>query len=103
MIIHHPYRFLLCRYFFLLSELKPLESLYFGTLGNALALGMSHEIGSFEVGSFADFIVLNSYATNLSSIRMKTCESLIEELFILQTLGDERFVSSVYISGKKYK
>jgi guanine deaminase len=84
-------------------SLNPLESLYWGTLGNACALGLNHEIGSFEVGSFADFIVLNSHATKLSDTRMKTCENLIEELFIVQTLGDDRFIKSVYISGKKQK
>ena len=84
-------------------SLNPLESFYWGTLGNACALGLNHEIGSFEAGSFADFIVLNSHATKLSHIRMETCESLIEELFILQTLGDDRFVESVYVAGKKQK
>ncbi len=84
-------------------SLNPLESFYWVTLGNARALGLSQEIGSFETGSFADFVVLNSHATPLSQTRMKTCESLPEELFILQTLGDDRFIESVYIAGKKQK
>ncbi len=84
-------------------SINPLESFYWSTLGNAIALGLSNEIGSFKIGSFADFIVLDSCATNLSEIRMQSCESLLEELFILQTLGDERFVVSVYIAGKRQK
>ena len=84
-------------------SINPLGSFYWGTLGNALSLGLGGEIGNLCPGSFADFIVLNSCATQLSQIRMNTCASLIEELFILQTLGDDRFVDSVYIAGIKQK
>ena len=84
-------------------SISPLEALYWGTLGNACALGLNNEIGNFSVGTFADFIILNSRATKLSDNRMDSCESLAEELFILQTLGDDRFIDSVYIAGKKQK
>lgn len=84
-------------------SVNPLESFYWSTLGNAFALGLENEIGSFKVGNFADFVVLNSRATELTDIRMRTCESLMEELFILQILGDERFVEAVYIAGKRQK
>ena len=84
-------------------SLNPLESFYWATLGNSCALGMSDEIGSLQPGSFADFIVLNSRATKLSEIRMNKCESLTEELFVVQTLGDDRFIDSVYIAGEKQK
>ena len=84
-------------------SLNPLESFYWGTLGNAQALGLSNEIGKLDKGNFADIIVLNSNATQLSKIRMESCESLVEELFVLQTLGDDRFVTAVYIAGKKQK
>ena len=84
-------------------SISPLDSLYWGTLGNACALGLTHEIGSFQTGTFADFIILNSNATKLSKNRMKTCETIIEELFILQTLGDDRHVKAVHIAGKKLK
>ena len=84
-------------------SINPLETFYWGTLGNARALRLHHEIGSLKRGNFADFVVLNSRASQLSEIRMQTCDSLIEELFILQTLGDDRYVESVYIAGKKQK
>ena len=84
-------------------SINPLESFYWSTLGNALALGLGTEIGSFKIGNFADFIVLNSRATEETEIRMRTCESLMEELFILQTLGDDRFIVSVYIAGRRQK
>ena len=84
-------------------SLNPLESFYWATLGNACALSLSDEIGCFKPGGFADFVVLNSCATKLSEVRMNNCETLAEELFVIQTLGDDRFIKSVYIAGKKQK
>jgi guanine deaminase len=34
---------------------------------------------------------------------MEKCESLEEELFILQTLGDDRAIDAVFIAGEKIK
>ena len=81
----------------------PLQSIYSATLGNAIALGLEHEIGCLKKGAVADFIVLDSHATSVSRNRMETCQDLIEELFILQTLGDDRSVKAVYIAGSKAK
>ena len=81
----------------------PLQSFFSATLGNAEALGLENEIGTLEIGTLADFIVLNSSASKLSALRMRSCQSLLEELFILQTLGDDRFIQAVYIAGVKVK
>ena len=35
--------------------------------------------------------------------RMRTATSLAEELFILQTMGDDRCVAEVYVAGKAMK
>lgn len=84
-------------------SLNPLQSIYWATLGNACALGLDNEVGSLKEGMFADIIVLDSRATALSNIRMETCENLNEELFVLQTLGDDRFIKAVYVAGIKYR
>jgi guanine deaminase len=84
-------------------SLNPLESFYWATLGNAKALGQENEIGIIRPGNIADLIILNSHSTPLMSHRMEKCKSLEEELFILQTLGDDRAIESVFIAGKKYK
>ena len=34
---------------------------------------------------------------------MRTARSLIEELFILQTMGDDRCIAEVYVAGKAMK
>ena len=84
-------------------SLNPLESFYWATLGNAKALGLDNEIGIIKPGNIADLIVLNSNSTPLMSHRMEKCETVQEELFVLQTLGDERAIESVFIAGKNQK
>jgi len=44
----------------ILMKLTPNEALVAATLNSAASLLRSHEIGSLEVGKFADFLVLNS-------------------------------------------
>ncbi|MEE2774727.1 MAG: guanine deaminase [Pseudomonadota bacterium] len=84
-------------------SLDPLTSFYWITLGNANALGLQNEIGSLESGRYADIVVLNSKATRLSADRLLDCNNLIEELFVVQTLGDDRFVEAVYVAGSRVK
>ncbi len=81
-------------------SLNPKFSFYWATLGNAKSLGLENEIGSFKKGAFADIIVIDTSSDLTSKIRMGTCKSLSEELFILQTLGGAHSIKSVYIAGK---
>jgi guanine deaminase len=52
------------------------------------------------VGSDADLVVLDSAATPAMRLRMERAGTLAEELFLLQTLGDDRAVREVYIAGR---
>ncbi len=81
--------------------LSPLQSFYMMTLGNARALSLEEKIGSLEPGSEADVVVLDARATPAMALRMETVENLSEELFVLQTMGDDRSVSSVYVAGQE--
>jgi guanine deaminase len=47
--------------------------------------------------------VLDSSAKSAMEFRMRTATSLAEELFILQTMGDDRCVAEVYVAGKAMK
>ena len=83
-------------------SLNPKFSFYWATLGNAKSLGLENQIGSFKIGTFADIVVLDSLSNMVSRIRMETCESLDEELFVLQTLGGVQSIKSVYIAGNSF-
>lgn len=80
----------------------PLRSFYQVTLGNARAIGKDQQIGSLEAGFEADFVVLDMKATPAMALRAKTIETLSEELFLIQTLGDDRAVAATYVSGVRH-
>ena len=84
-------------------SLNPLASYFWSTMGNAECLGLQDQIGTIKTGNYADLIVLNSKSTPLMKHRMEKCKTIGEELFILQTLGDDRAIDSVFIAGKKIK
>ena len=81
-------------------RLPPIESFWQATRGNAEALGLVDRIGTLEAGTDADIIVLDANATPAMQIRMETVQTLEEELFVLQTLGDDRSVRQVYVAGE---
>lgn len=81
----------------------PLRSFYQATLGNARALSLEGTIGSFVPGAEADCVVLDARATPAMRLRMETVKSLSEELFLLQTMGDDRAVAEVYVAGEAAK
>lgn len=85
------------------QRLNPLESFYRITLGNARALSLEADIGTLAEGSDADLVVLDSAATPAMQLRMETVSTLAEELFLLQTLGDDRAIAETYIAGEVAK
>ncbi len=85
------------------QKLHPLRAFHWITRGNAEALGLSDQIGTLAPGSAADIVVLNARATHAMDLRMQRAETLSEELFILQVLGDDRAVDQAYVAGQKMK
>lgn len=85
------------------QRLHPLRSFYHMTLGNARALGLEGEIGTLGPGIAADVVVLDARATPQMSLRMETVSTLSEELFLLQTCGDDRAVVETYVAGEAMK
>ncbi len=85
------------------ERLNPLDSFYLMTRGNAEALSLSDRIGTLDAGTDADLVVLNAAATPAMKLRMETINTLPEELFLLQTLGDDRSVVETYVAGKPMK
>ena len=85
------------------ERLNPLESFYLMTRGNAEALSMADDIGTLEPGSTADLVVLNAASTPAMKLRMETVKTLPEELFLLQTMGDDRTIVETYVAGQALK
>ena len=85
------------------EKLNPLASFWQLTRGNAEALSLADRIGTLEPGTDADITVLDSRATPGMRLRMETVETLAEELFLLQTLGDDRAVVETYVAGRPAK
>ena len=90
----------LIKYYSSAIRYSPLRSFYMMTLGNAKALSLSDKIGTLDVGTEADITVLNAQATPAMKLRYETVSSLSEELFMLQTMGDDRAISAVYVGGQ---
>jgi guanine deaminase len=85
------------------QRLTPLMSFYMMTLGNARALSLEGTIGSLAPGMDADLVVLDARATPQMAARMESIGSLSEELFVLQTCGDDRVIAETYVAGKAMK
>ena len=85
------------------ERLNPLDSYYHMTLGNAEALSLADSIGTLETGTDADIVVLNAAATPAMALKMDVVKTLAEELFLLQTMGDDRSIVETYVAGNAMK
>ena len=85
------------------QSLAPLMGFYMATLGNARALGLEGAIGSLSVGAEADLVALDMRATPAMALRAETVATLAQELFLLQTMGDDRAVAAVWVAGAQVK
>lgn len=85
------------------QRLNPLRSFYMMTLGNARAMSLDENVGTIEAGRDADLVVLDARATPQMALRMEVVAALANELFLLQTCGDDRAVVETYVAGKAMK
>ncbi|MGA8260386.1 MAG: guanine deaminase [Arenicellales bacterium] len=81
------------------QTLTPRRAFYLATLGGAHSLYMDDTIGNFESGKEADFVVIDPHATPLTARRMSKSRDVVEKLFALTMLGDDRNIHAVYIAG----
>jgi len=85
------------------QRMTPLTSFYQVTLGNARAVSLDDRIGTLDEGTDADVVVLNANAVPAMQVRMQTVTTLEEELFLLQTVGDDRAIVETYVAGEPLK
>jgi guanine deaminase len=57
------------------KKMTALQSFYLATLGGAKALNLDREIGNFQIGKEADFIVIDPKATELMKIRLENSQA----------------------------
>jgi guanine deaminase len=85
------------------QALPALEAFHWITRGNAAVLGLEDRIGTLDPSSEADVVVLDARATPAMALRMERAGTLEEELFVLQTMGDDRAVIETYVAGRPSK
>jgi guanine deaminase len=87
----------------MLTGFKPSTRLLFhmATLGNAHRLKIDAEMGSLDVGKFADVIVVDPAATDVLASRQALSNSIDDVLFSVMMLGDERAIHATYVGGRK--
>lgn len=83
------------------DKLSAFESFYHATIGGAKALDLDRQLGNFDVGKEADFVVLNLNATALQTLRQQRAKNIEDALFALFTMGDDRNIQATYIFGQK--
>jgi guanine deaminase len=83
------------------QTLSPRHAFYLASLGGAASLYLDGEIGNFEVGKEADFVVLDPAATPHLARRVERATTLDEKLFALMILGDDRAVHATHILGSR--
>ncbi|WP_241607585.1 guanine deaminase [Rosenbergiella australiborealis] len=76
------------------------EAFYHATLGGAVSLSLDSQIGNFEVGKEADFIVIDFAVTPLQKLRQERSRDIWERLFVLMILGDERNIRQTWVNGR---
>jgi len=82
------------------QSLSAMQAFYLATLGGARSLYLDAQIGNFEAGREADFVVVDLAATPLMARRMENAATLDEKLFALMMLGDDRAIAATHVLGE---
>lgn len=81
------------------QTMTPWQAFYLATLGNARVLHQDDQIGNFKPGKHADFVVLDQNASPLLEMKSAYTTTLMEALFNLMVLGDDRAVAATIVAG----
>jgi len=82
------------------NKLDAVQGFYLATLGGARALQLGDRLGRLAPGYEADICLLDPKATPLLAFRSGYCKDIVEQLFVLMTLGDDRAVRATYVAGE---
>jgi guanine deaminase len=82
------------------EKLTAAHGLWLATRGGAEALQLGDRLGQVAPGMEADLVVLDPAATPLLRFRSRFARDLLERLFVLMILGDDRAVRATWVSGR---
>jgi len=83
------------------TRLNAIQAFYLATRGSAEALCLDDRIGTIAKGFDADLVILDKKATPLMALRSEFCKDIVEQLFVLMILGDDRAVRATYVAGEQ--
>lgn len=83
------------------KNISAIHSFYLATRGGAEALHLENSIGSIAPGYEADIAVLDLKPSEFVEWRMKFTESIMDKLFVLQTLALDNMNKATYVAGNK--
>ena len=75
------------------------KALHAATRGGAQALGLGHEIGSFDTGCAADVCVWDWAVGPVALRRAERARDLHERAFAFMLLADERNLVNAFVNG----
>jgi guanine deaminase len=82
-------------------SLHPAQAFWLATMGGARLLGMEGRIGNIAPGMEADIVVLDLAGHGVLAQRCAEAGSILDQLFALMILGDDRSIRATYIAGEK--
>ncbi|MCP4296113.1 MAG: amidohydrolase family protein, partial [Proteobacteria bacterium] len=82
-------------------SVDPFRLFYLATLGAARSLHLEDKVGNLAPEKEADFIVVNPKKNHLMNKRLEGKESLLERLFAVIMLGDDRLIEATYSMGRR--
>jgi guanine deaminase len=85
------------------DRVHPLQNYHAITRGNAEAWAWIDEIGTLDPGTDGRSCGARCVGEPASALKMEQVETLAEELFLLQTLADNRHVAETYVAGEPMK
>jgi len=82
------------------QRLTAWKALHAATRGAAHALGLGHEIGTFEPGATADVCAWDWTVGAVAARRATVARTLHERVFAWMLLGDERNLAAAWVDGR---
>jgi guanine deaminase len=81
-------------------KLTAFKALHAATRGAAQALGLAHEVGSFDVGATADLCIWDWATGPVATHRDALAQDLHQRLFAWLTLADDRNLRAAWVAGR---